>query len=316
MTLILSEKQMGELLSMREVVGAVEECFAKEAAGAAVNAPRRKTKVPGSMLSVMHASLPYLGRAGVKCYVSSRAGTKFILVLFSLDDGRPLMVAAADILGRFRTGAASAVATKYLHRGRSFGFALAGTGNQALTQVLAMKEVASLESVKVWSPHRGHALALVERLSESGVEASAAPDVRAAFGGSQVASTITSSEEPFIDSRAVRGISHINLCGSNSPDRSECTPEAVAHFKTVVVDGLQVSKEESGDLIMAQKAGRFSWAHALELKDLVGGNSRPKSPSLFKSNGVAIEDVAVASMVYDKARKRGDYSRFEVETTG
>ena len=146
MALVLDEAAMGELLSMREVVPAVEECFRQQGLGLGVNSPRTRTLVPGAALNVMHGSLPYLGRSGVKCYLSTKHGTRFVLVLFDLTNGELLAVMGADLLGRYRTGAASAVATKYLYHEKSFRFSVAGSGKQALTQVLAMKEVASLES--------------------------------------------------------------------------------------------------------------------------------------------------------------------------
>ena len=164
MTLILSESEVTSLLSMREVVQAVEECFRHVPTSLSVNSPRSRTIVPGSVLNVMHGSLPYLGRAGVKCYLGSRKGTRFVFVLFDLDDAEPLAVLGADVLGRYRTGAASAVATKHLARLSSLRFAIAGSGRQALTQALAMKEVAKVETLKAWSPNSAHLVEFLSRL--------------------------------------------------------------------------------------------------------------------------------------------------------
>lgn len=308
MTLFLSEMDVASLVDAREVVAAVEECFRQEALGTAVNSPRTRTSTPGAMLNVMHASLPYLGRAGVKCYLSTRKGTRFVFVLFGLDDAQPLAVMGADILGRLRTGAASAVATKHLFRAKAFDFAICGAGRQALTQVRAMKEVASLDSVRVWSLHAERRERLAKELLGLGFASSAHASLADALSGAEVATTITSSEEPFVTPSLAKSVKHLNLCGSNSPSRSEATPECVAEFQTVAVDDLVQSKREAGDLLSAERKGLFSWDRAVELKEVVGGVARPEGRTLFKSNGVALEDVAAASLVYDRALKNGGFS--------
>jgi ornithine cyclodeaminase/alanine dehydrogenase-like protein (mu-crystallin family) len=308
MTLFLSERDVSALVDMKEVVGAVEECFRHEASGGAVNSQRTRTISPLAYLNVMHASLPYLGRAGVKCYLSSSKGTRFVFILFRLDDAEPLAVMGADVLGRFRTGAASAVATKHLFPKREFDFALCGAGKQALTQVRAMGEVAALNSVRVWSPHGGRRDSLANELRSLGYAASAYESLADALSGAEVVSTITTSKEPFLTPRLVDSVKHMNLCGSNTPSRAEASPECFGEFSTVVVDDIVQSKFESGDLLAAVAGGRLSWDSVLELKDVAAGKTRPRGRTIFKSNGVAIEDVASASLIYDRALKNGDFA--------
>jgi ornithine cyclodeaminase/alanine dehydrogenase-like protein (mu-crystallin family) len=313
MTLILDEPAVGGLLSMKEVVAAVEECFARQSVSQSVNSPRTRTITPGATLNVMHGSLPYLGRSGVKCYMSTKKGTRFVLVLFSLEDGELLSVMGADTLGRYRTGAASAVATKHLFRNRSMRFSIAGSGKQALTQVLAMKEIAALETVRAWSPNRDNLTAFLARLADNGVEALPAASLGEAFHSADVGTTITSSRLPFVDAVDIGSLSHLNICGSNRPDRAEATPRAIAEFRTVVVDDLEEAKRESGDLIAAERAARLSWDSVVRLAEIVSGRIAPEPRTLFKSNGVAVEDVAVASLVYDKARRSSEYATADVE---
>lgn len=307
MTLLLSEQDVRSLLRMKDAVSAVEECFRREGSGDAANSARTRSISPGSVFNVMHASLGYLGRAGVKCYLSSGKGTRFVFVLFRFGDAEPLAVMGADILGRFRTGAASAVATKYLHSGRRFRFALCGAGRQALTQALAMAEVATLESVEVWSPHSGRRESLAKELVDQGINARAHDSPAGALAGAEVATTITSSREPFLTAELAGSVQHLNLCGSNSSSRSEASPECVGGFQTIVVDDLSQSKAEAGDLIAAQAEGFLSWEGVLELKDVVSRGPPVSAKTLFKSNGVALEDVATASLVYDMALKEGGF---------
>lgn len=308
MTLFLSENDVAALITMKEAVQAVEECFRHQASGSAVNSARTRTSSPGAVLNVMHASLPYLGRAGAKCYLSSGRGTRFVFILFGLDDAEPLAVMGADALGRYRTGAASAVATKHLFRAKEFDFAVCGAGKQALTQVLAMREVASPRSVRLWSPHAGRRELLAKELGNQGFTASAYGSLEGALSGAEVATAITSSKEPFLTLGLARSVRHLNLCGSNMPSRAEATPECVGGFQTIVVDDIGQSKAEAGDLVAAEKEGHFSWDRAFELRDVVSGKVQAIGRTLFKSNGVAIEDVAAASLVYDRALKEGGYA--------
>ncbi len=303
MTLILSEADVGGLLDMKEVVTSVEYAFTQEALGEAKNTMRTRTKTPGSVLNVMHAAVPSLNRVGVKAYVSTPSGTKFAVLLFDTERPGLLAVIGADLLGRYRTGAASAVATKHLYHRSSATLAVFGSGKQALTQVLALAEVTKLEHVSVWSPDPAHRSAFAGNLSKNGFEASASASASSAMEGATVACTITSSKEPFLTAAMATEVSHLNLCGGNHPAHAEASPEAIGSFDTIVLDDFLQGREEYGDLIRAERAGEFSWDSAIELKDVVAGKRTALGRTIFKSGGAAIEDVAVASMLYDKAMK-------------
>lgn len=307
MTLTLSESDVEGLLEMTEVVSSVEGAFRREADGGAVNSVRTRSRSPGAVLNAMHACLPYLGRGGLKCYVSSRKGTRFVFVLFNLTDSSPLAIMGADALGRFRTGAASGVATKFLYGRRSAKLAVCGSGKQAMTQVLGVAAVTSVSQVRVWSPSEEHRQRFSQKVKGVGLDAETFGTPQEALVGADVASAITSSREPFLDASAVRGLSHLNVCGSNSSEHSEVTAAAVSAFGTVVVDDLPQARIEYGDLIQAAEAGAFSWDAAVELKEVVAGRVQVTAPTLFKSGGVALEDVAVGSMIYDKALKSGRF---------
>ena len=306
MTLVLSERQVESLLDMEEVVGSVEEAFRRQGMGEVSNLMRTRSRGAASVLNVMHANLSYLGRGGVKAYMSSKAGTKFVFVLFDSADSTPLAIMGADALGRFRTGAASGVATRHLYGKSSGVLAIYGSGKQALTQVLAVAAVMRIEEVRVWSPTAAHRRAFADRLSDLGFNAGASDSPEIAAEGAQVASTITSSAEPFLTDRAVRSLSHANICGGNVPGHSEVTPTAVGEFETVVVDDLPQAKVEYGDLIRSAQAGDFSWDSAVELGTIVAGKRVARGKTLFKSGGAALEDVAVATLVYEKALKSGE----------
>ena len=307
MVLILSESDIRTLVSMKEMVPAVEEAFLKQGLGQAVNSPRTRSVIADSSLNVMHASLSYLGRSGAKCYMSTKEGNRFVFVLFDTESGNILAMMAADVLGRYRTGAASAVATKHLARRKDLSLAIFGSGGQALTQVLAVAEVAAVRRVNVWSPTPSNREKFAGELAALGFDAKAASSPREAMAGTDVASAITSSARGFIEASDASSIVHMNLCGSNNPRGGEALPSIFQDFRQVVVDDLAQARYEAGDLIQAEKAGTFTWDRAVELKDIVAGKVAPSGRTVFKSHGVALEDVAAGSLVYDAAKKRGGY---------
>ena len=303
MTLVLSERDVEGLVDMKGIVSSVEEAFLRQGMGELSNFMRTRSRGATSVLNVMHANLPYLGRAGLKAYLSSRAGTKFALLLFDTKDSRLLAVMGADILGRFRTGAASGVATKYLYGKRAGTLAVLGSGRQALTQVLAIREVMSLEEVRVWSPTPEHRVTFAQKLKTYGFRSDAFNSPATALEGAQVATAITSSRQPFLTDEMLENLMHLNLAGGNVSDHAEVTPAGVSSFRTIAVDDIAQAKTEYGDLIQAAKEGVFSWESAVELGAIVARKRKPEGRTLFKSGGVALEDVAVASMVYDRATK-------------
>jgi len=307
LTLALSEKDVQGLLEMTEVVSAVEEAFRREAAGEAMNSARSRTRGIGVVLNAMHAYLPYLRRGGLKCYISSRKGTRFVFILFDSEDSRPLAIMGADTLGRFRTGAASGVATKFLYGRKSAKLAVCGSGKQALTQVLGVAAVTSISELRIWSPTEDHREGFRLRLKEMGLDAETFGTPGEALRGVDVASTVTSSKKPFLSPAEIEHLAHLNACGSNSPEHSEVMATAVAEFGAVVVDDLLQARIEYGDLIQAAEAGTFSWDAAVPLKEVVAGRVSATGSTLFKSGGVALEDVAVGSLVYDKALKSGRF---------
>jgi len=303
LTLVLSERDVESLMDMKLVVSSVEEVFRRQGMGEVSNFMRTRSRGGASVLNVMHANLPYLGRGGVKAYLSSRAGTVFALLLFDTKDSRLLAIMGADILGRFRTGAASAVATEYLYGKRTGTLAVFGSGKQALTQVLAMEEVMSLDEVRVWSPTPGHRVAFAQKLRTYGFNSSDFDFPTIALKGAEVATAITSSRRPFLTDEMIENLMHLNIAGGNVSNHAEVTAAGVGSFSTIAVDDIAQAKIEYGDLIQAAKEGVFSWESAIELGAFVSGKRKPEGRTLFKSGGAALEDVAVASMIYDRATK-------------
>ncbi len=197
---MIREFEVNELVSFDDAIKAVEDGFKLLGSGNAVNLPRRRAIVSGAVLHVLQGVV--LGDyrvAGLKTYLSTRHGTRFVVVLFSLDSGELLAIIEADRLGQLRTGgAASAVATRYMARKDSSVLGIVGAGTQARAQFEALSRVLNLKLVKVFSRTREHAEEFARFIrSRGGFDAVVAGDYEdVCRGGVDVLVTATNSRDP------------------------------------------------------------------------------------------------------------------------
>ena len=308
--LFLRETDVKALLTMDITLAALEAAFHEWAAGRATNQPRRR--VAGeAVLATMSAALPSKGLMGFKTYTHSKAGARFWVFLFDAADGRPRAVMEADWLGRMRTGAVSGLATKHLARPQASVLTVIGSGTQSLTQVLAVAAVRTLREVRVASRNPSHRDALVEELKGAlpgtiGIHPAAS--LREAVDGAEIVTTITSAARPVFPGEWLQAGQHLNVCGSNIPDRREIDARVVARADVVVADDVEAARLEAGDLLLAEREGQLNWGRVHSLRDVVAGSTGSRQPSdvsLFKSVGLAIEDVAAGAAVLELALKHG-----------
>jgi ornithine cyclodeaminase/alanine dehydrogenase-like protein (mu-crystallin family) len=289
---------------------ALEAAFREWAAGRAANQPRRRV-AGGAVLATMSAALPSKGLMGFKAYTHSKAGARFWVCLFDAADGRPRAVIEADWLGRLRTGAVSGLATKYLARPEASVMTVIGAGSQALTQVLAVAAVRRLGAVRVASRDPAHRDAFVEDLRgvlPRTIAIEPAGSIREAVDGADILTTITTAGHPIFPGEWLQAGQHLNVCGSNYPDRREIDGRVVARADLVVADDVEAARLEGGDLLLAEREGQLNWGRVHSLRDVLAGSAGGRQPSdvtLFKSVGLAIEDVAAGAAVLELAQARG-----------
>lgn len=314
--LLIREREVDELVSFDDAIKAVEDGFKLLASGGAVNLPRRRAVAEGAVLHVLQGIV--LGDyrvAGLKTYLSTRRGARFVVVLFGLDSGEPLAVIEADRLGQLRTGAASAVATKHMARRDSSVLGIVGSGVQARAQFEALSRVLDLRLVKVMSRTRQHAEDFARFIRSKGIDSAVVDDYGEVCRGVDVLVTATNSKDPFIRGSYIGPGVHVNAIGSNWANRAELAPDAVLKADVIAVDDLAQAREEAGDLIMA---GNAVWQKAIPLADIVVGKAKGRpsdgSVTIFKSLGIAVEDLVLAKLVYDKAVREG--KGVEVEFKG
>lgn len=309
MAIYLSEADVVALLPMPRAMEAVESGLRELGLGQAQNQPRQRVNIGKVTLNVMPAAIPGLGVLGAKNYSAGPGGPRAYFLLFDAE-GVLLALMEADELGRIRTGATTGVATRYLSRPDARVAALIGAGFQAETQVRALCEARPLEEVRVWSRRPEAVRAFCARLQPE-VKARLAPaaDVQAAVAGADIVTTITSSPEPVLCGEWLAPGTHVNAAGNNRVYEREIDADTVARADVIVADSVAQAKIESGDLVMAAAEGVPVWDRAHDLAAVIAGKAPARSAAaqitLFKSNGLALEDVAAGYAVYQEALRRG-----------
>ncbi len=309
MPILLRESDVEALLPIADAIEALERAFRAQAEGRAANAPRARVRWPGGALHVMAAGGPGLGYIGLKAYTTVRGQARFLVLLFEGESGALVALLEADALGRLRTGAATGLATRYLARPDARIVGMYGAGHQAATQLRAVCAVRAVEEVRVYSRTPDRREAFARRMREAlGIPVWAVDRPEAAAEGADILITITSAHEPVLRGAWVRPGMHINAAGSNMLIRRELDEEAVTRADLIVIDDRDQGKIEAGDFLEPLERGQLQWGRVHELKDVVAGRVRRLDPdqiTLFKSMGIALEDVAVAALVYERARAQG-----------
>jgi alanine dehydrogenase len=310
MPLFLTEEQVDGLVTMGDAMTAVEACFRRQGEGRATNEPRRRVRVPNGLLHVMFAADPAAGVLGLKSYTTFRGGVRFHVLLYSAEDGSLLALIEANRLGQLRTGAATGVATKYLACRDASIAAIFGTGYQAKTQVEGLAHARSLDEIRVYGrdPERRNAFCN-EMSGRLGLWIVPAENPERALEGAHVVTTVTSAAHPVFDGSLLQPGAHVNAAGSNSLLKREVDDATVSRATLVAVDSLAAVPLEGGDLLSPLQKGLLYPEGLVELGRIVAGKHPGRTEesqiTLFKSHGIALEDIALARVVYERAVERG-----------
>lgn len=308
--LYLTEDEVAELITMADALEAVEACFQRLGRGEATCEPRRRVRAPGGVLHVMFAADPAGGFLGLKSYTTFRNSIRFHVMLYDAADGSLLAIIEADRLGRLRTGAASGVATKLLARSDARVAAVIGTGHQAATQIEALSYARGLDEVRVFSRDPARRKEFAESCSAKlGLWVLPAESAERAVEGAAIVTTITASKDPVLEGAWLEAGAHVNAAGSNSLMRREIDVCTVERAGLVVVDSLEAVELEGGDLLPSLQSGRLYREGIVELGSVAAGlhpgRTSPEEITLFKSHGIASEDVALAGLLFRRAVDAG-----------
>jgi alanine dehydrogenase len=302
--LTIREADVQALLKMEELIPAVEAAFRDWAHARATNNPRRRLHTPQGTLHLMSAAWFTRGYLAFKSYTSYPGGTHFHVMLYSADSGEPLALIEADYLGQMRTGAASGVATKYLAREEAEIAGILGAGWQAEAQLKAICRVRPIKQVFVFSRDETRRHIFCERMTQMlGVPVIPASSAREAVQQADVIVTITTTKDPILTADMLKSGAHINAAGANSLARRELDTYVVTRCDRLFVDDVEQAKLEAAELLIPYESRRLTWERVQPFASLIGGllpgRSDPQEITLFKSLGIALEDVAAASLIYE-----------------
>ena len=312
MALFLTEREVADLLPMGECIDVLEQAFAHAGAGQTDNKPRSRIRMPNGFFHFMAAADAQHQVFGYKAYPSfpGPGGSKFVVMLYDFESGQLLACLEAGRLGQIRTGAASGLATRYMAREDAGTAAVFGSGFQARTQLEAVCAARYIRQARVYSRRQERREDFARQMSERlHLEINAVDSPQECVEGADVVITITSARDPVFEGSQLAPGAHVNAAGGNHWQRREVDEATVTRADVIVVDDLDQAKVECGDLMWLEARGSFRWDMAHELQDVVAGrvNGRPSAESitLFESMGVALEDIAAAQLVYNKAKERG-----------
>ena len=310
MAIFLSENDVRTLLTVEMALECVESAHRDLALGQAIDTPRARSRLPQTVLHILQGALPGQGVIGYKAYTTNRSGNRFLVHLFDSATGLLRAVIEADYLGMIRTGAVSGVAARALARPETRIAGIFGAGWQAEGHIRAICAAIPLQQVKVFSRRTERLPAFCERLSAlTGVSVVPAASAEEVVRGSQLIGTVTTSTQPLFEAEWLEAGTHINAAGSNALIRQEVSEAAIRRCALVAVDSVPTALAEAGDLLPLLEKGRLHSRQLVEIGDvLVGrhaGRTDNEQITLFESQGMAIQDLAVALRVLKAAENQG-----------
>ena len=317
--LILNQNEISQLLTMQECMEVMQKAFMALASGQAILPLRQIVWLPGgeSVLAVMPSYSGHIQAMGAKVIsvFPRNQGTEFdshqgVVLLFEMQNGCLRGVMDASEITAIRTAAVSGVATRALSRQDANDLAILGSGVQARTHLEAMLLARNIQRVRVWSRNFTNAKRFATRQSEQHNRlVEAVEHAQDAVLGADIICTVTSSRTPVLQGEWVKSGAHINAVGTFGPSSREVDTTTVVRSK-LFVDRRESAVNEAGDFLIPIQEGKITSASITgELGEIlvgsVAGRSSAEEITLFKSLGLAIEDLASAHYLYEKASETG-----------
>jgi ornithine cyclodeaminase len=327
-TLLLSHREVHAYLPMAECIQAMEGAFRSLAAGLSLVPLRTVIRLPDSPNAF--GVMPAVVGSGSSAQIAAKIITVFpgndatpfdshigVVLLFGPDHGELLAIADASSITAIRTSAVSGLATRLLARPDSERLALLGAGTLAMPHLEAVSAVRPIKEVSIWSRSAARAQEFARKATASrGVKVTAARTAQEAVATADVVCTITASRTPVLEGSWLSPGTHVNAVGASLASARELDTAAVRRAR-MFVDLRESALHEAGDFLIPRSEGAIADDHILgELGDLltglIVGRQTPEEITLFKSLGLAVEDVAAVRHVYDKALAAGAGTRVEI----
>lgn len=312
--LFVNKEKIASLLPMEECIEVMEKMFRSLAAGECVQPLRNIMWLPdrSGVLGMMPGYAGSLGVMGIKVITVFHANREEglpshqgVVMLFDAKHGQPLMIFDALEITAIRTAAASAVATKLLSRENSSTLAIIGSGEQARRHIEAMLLVRDIKHINIWSRNEKNAKHLLNELSgEYNIPVHIKKDAQQAVEHADIICTVTSSREPVVLGEWIAPGTHINAVGSSIPVARELDTAAIVKSK-LFTDRYESLFNEAGDFLIPKKEGTVTDEHVKgEIGEVMLGTKKgrenDKEITVFKSLGIAAEDIFSAYHIYEK----------------
>jgi alanine dehydrogenase len=308
-TLLLNKKEVQNLIDMREVITVVETAFRDWTEGKGEMPSKVYLKVKDGDFRAMPAALP--GAAGMK-WVNVHTGNPAkglptvmaVLIYNDPATGYPLAIMDATEATAFRTAATSAIASKYLARKDSRTLGIIGAGRQSYYHIIAHQQIFKLNEIRVWDILPGATERLIESLKNMPIKKCSIEEVVKA----DIVCTLTPAQHPVVEKKWLVPGTHINAVGADAEGKEELEP-AILNEALLVVDDLRQASH-AGEINVPLSKGLLKKDQIYaELGEIIAGRKKGRTDNqtitLFDSTGLAIEDIAVAKLLYNKALKTG-----------
>ena len=318
-TLLLDRNAVSNLMNMSDIIRVVEEAFRIWGEGKGNMPAKAYLLVDHGDFRAMPAALP--GCAGMKWvnahpHNSSRNLPSVMAVIIYNDPetGYPLAIMDGAEITAYRTGAAAAIASKYLARQDSNTLGIVGAGCQAYTQIRAHAELFNLSSINVFDVSTAAVDKLIRSFPGYSIKICSLEEAAA----SDIVCTLTPSREPIIKEEWIMAGTHVNAVGADAEGKEELEPSILKEAIVVVDDMRQATI--GGEINVPIKKGIFAVDEVYgTLAELVVGNKKGrednKAITVFDSTGIAIEDIAVAKLIFEKAQQIGGYPSIDLVAT-
>lgn len=312
---VLSEADVAAVLPMRDVIEAVNSALLAQAAGKVHQPPRVAVRTSPGMFGSMPCAIEGMG-LGAKLVTFFPGNSKHalhthhaVIALFDPDTGVPMAMIDGRLITELRTAATSAIATRALALEGAGIVAILGSGVQSRSHVDALFEIGVIRELRVWGRTPERAVAVAAWASERGIRAVPSATVSEATRGAQIICTLTPAQAPILETYDVEPGTHVNAVGSSAPHMQELATALVGHSR-LFVDTVEGAMNEAGDIIEAIREGALPPKPAMvRLCDVVSGANPGRTVrdevTIFKSLGMAIEDIACATLAYERAKARG-----------
>ena len=310
MAVFLSENDVKQVCTVALAMDGVESAHRDLSLGLAIDTPRARSRLPQTVLHMLQGALPAQGVIGYKAYTTNRSGNRFLVHLFDAATGQLKAIIESDYLGMIRTGAVSGLAAKLLARPSAKIAGVFGSGWQAEGHVRAICAALPLEQVKVFSRKPERLQSFCSRMRDlTGVAVVPAESPEATVRESDLIGTVTTAVIPLFDADWLMPGVHINAAGSNALIRQELSEAVVRRCGLIAVDSVPTALAEAGDLLPLLEKGRLHSRQLVELGDIITGRHPGRTSkdeiTLFESQGMAIQDLAVAVRVLVAAEAAG-----------